>query len=169
MTIEQLKIDMQVAQAAREAAEAETARLREEQIKLQDAVHDNMKLQQTSRREESAAASRYHKAEFDLNELVAREVAESFGGCNREALLARVRAALRSTIPFEESVLKELEYGSVIRKGMVAHDLVRVGVMHKDRARSLSDAQRSRVMDVLETFCPKHPDTGRWLPPYVRE
>lgn len=169
MTIQELRDKIERERQTLGKLDARRRRIEELQEKLQAEVryYENQML--ANHRAENDASMRLQAAEGDLNEAVARGIAEYHEGPSREELLDKLQRTLRSKLPFAYSVVRMLEiYTRYQGVGLTELGFVSAAVNPKypNRYRTLTATQKARVMEVLMGCCPKHPDTGRYLPPY---
>ena len=161
MRIETLKEELESARAVVVRITDEQAQLDKHNKELQDAVNANFKAQTQLSHEKFDAQIRVYDLEADVECEVARQVAEECirlsGGCSREILLAELRQALRSKKGREAEIVRWLERRRRYRGGR--EELA--------GAVELTYPQRERVIKTLDRICPRHPETGKWLPPYV--
>ena len=174
MTRLELECAVLEAQGVVKAAEAKRgavhAQIKELQAQISDLWLEHGKFLNDSRN----AQEKVHDLEYELNVAIAKEVAATLVGCTREDLLRRVEQAVfgcnhdhvHSDLPFAEAILTLLEEGAKYRRGLHRQDLLTVVLKVDGHERVLTEAQRSRVMVTIEAWCPVHPDTERYLPPY---
>lgn len=117
------------------------------------------------------AKVRLKSAEVDMNLAVAKDIAKNFNSLTIDEFIAELKTAVRSKFPFEKQIVGLLEVYACY-KGVPDSELENL-LVYTDpnppyRYRKLLPTQKARVVEVLERRCPKHPQTGRYLPPLYK-
>ena len=172
MTIEQLRERVASEQKTLGKLRARKQKIEEHQARLRDEVAYYDKQMLGNHRAENAADVRVRAAQGDLEEAQARAIAEAHNGLSREELMSELKHVLKSKLPFEHSVIRLLEiYTRYQGIGMdeLGYVIACQNPAQPNRYRTMVTNQRYRVLGVLDAHCPKHPESGRYLPPYVAE
>ena len=164
-TLEQLNQAVLRAKADVASAEAELENLQAENMRLQDAVTANFDKQTEVRLRKQDADYAIYVAKRGMRLARSNAVIAGFDGMSREGFIAGLRVVVRSKFPIVDSLVRTLERGAS-EQGASEEEMSRWHDAECYRLRDLSAPMQERVRMVLDKCCPRHPDSGRYLPPY---